>query len=331
MEDKISVIVPIYKVEKYLRKCVDSIVNQTYKNLEIILVDDGSPDNCPAMCDEYAKLDNRIKVIHKQNGGVSSARNVGLDCAKGSFVCFVDSDDTIELTMLEDLHQSIVETNSQLAVCCVRCVFENRIQENCPFDQDFVLDTRDKQEFNSIYSNPKIDMASVCNKMYRKNLLSNQRIKKDLIYAEDMVFNLEYYAKIDKIAFVSKCLYNYSIHADSCIQSNMSQLGLLGLKVLPYEIEFCNNTNNPELLKSFASGYLKVMVASLYPITKNEGKQNSKRIFKDIMQNEIVKHFVREMDTFGLKNKILKLALKLNNFTLCHMLSKLQYKKKVEK
>lgn len=99
----ISIIVPVYKVEKYLDKCVESIVEQTYKNLEIILVDDGSPDNCSAMCDEWAQKDSRIKVIHKENGGLSSARNAGLDACTGDYIGFVDSDDWIEPDMYEYL------------------------------------------------------------------------------------------------------------------------------------------------------------------------------------------------------------------------------------
>ena len=97
----ISVIVPIYNVEKYLDRCVDSIINQTYKNLEIILVDDGSPDNCPQMCDDYAKKDSRIKVVHKENGGLSDARNVGMEVATGEYVSFIDSDDYISLDCYE--------------------------------------------------------------------------------------------------------------------------------------------------------------------------------------------------------------------------------------
>ena len=99
----ISIIVPVYRTEKYLDRCVESIVNQTYKNLEIILVDDGSPDDCPKMCDEWAKKDKRIKVIHKENGGVSSARNIGIKSAKGKYIGFVDSDDYIEKEMYESL------------------------------------------------------------------------------------------------------------------------------------------------------------------------------------------------------------------------------------
>ena len=102
-EELISVIIPIYKVEKYLRECIDSIINQSFKNLEIILVDDGSPDNCGKICDEYAKKDNRLKVIHKENGGLSSARNAGLDIATGEYISFVDSDDYVSNKFIENL------------------------------------------------------------------------------------------------------------------------------------------------------------------------------------------------------------------------------------
>lgn len=111
----ISVIVPVFKVEKYLEKCVNSITNQTYKNLEIILVDDGSPDNCPKMCDDFAKKDKRIKVVHKQNGGLSDARNAGTDISTGDLIMYVDSDDYIELNTIELLHKNMVETDSDIS------------------------------------------------------------------------------------------------------------------------------------------------------------------------------------------------------------------------
>ena len=107
MEQKVSVIVPIYKVEPYLRRAVDSILHQTYHNLEIILVDDGSPDQCGKICDDYAKEDNRISVIHKENGGLSDARNAGLDAAGGEYIVFVDSDDFIAEDYIETLMQCL--------------------------------------------------------------------------------------------------------------------------------------------------------------------------------------------------------------------------------
>ena len=102
----VSIIVPVYKTEKYIHECVDSLINQTLKDIEIILVDDGSPDNCPAICDAYADKDNRIVVIHKDNGGLSDARNVALETAKGDYIGFVDSDDFVEPTMFEKLYNS---------------------------------------------------------------------------------------------------------------------------------------------------------------------------------------------------------------------------------
>lgn len=123
---KISVIVPVYKVEPYLDKCVSSIVNQTYTNLEIILVDDGSPDNCPAMCDAWAEKDSRIRVIHKTNGGLSDARNAGMTVATGELMAFVDSDDWIASDMYEHLYQRLTEDDSDIAACGVQMVWENK-------------------------------------------------------------------------------------------------------------------------------------------------------------------------------------------------------------
>lgn len=121
----ISVIVPVYKVEKYLDRCVESIVGQTYSNLEIILVDDGSPDHCPVMCDAWADKDNRIKVIHKENGGLSDARNAGMEAADGELIGFVDSDDWIAPDMYQCLYEAMEADNSDMAACGVKKVWEN--------------------------------------------------------------------------------------------------------------------------------------------------------------------------------------------------------------
>ena len=121
----VSVIVPIYNVEKYLEKCIESIVNQTYKNLEIILVDDGSPDNCPAICDEWAQKDSRIKVIHKKNGGLSSARNAGLEVSNGEYISFVDSDDWLDENTFEEVYNNFLK---ELYQCIEPGPEKNRIK-----------------------------------------------------------------------------------------------------------------------------------------------------------------------------------------------------------
>ena len=117
--DLISIIVPIYKVEPYLNKCVQSIVDQTYRDLEIILVDDGSPDNCPAICDAWAAKDSRIRVIHKENGGLSDARNAGLAIATGKYICFIDSDDSIAPTFIAELYDALSRTGADIAEAVV--------------------------------------------------------------------------------------------------------------------------------------------------------------------------------------------------------------------
>ncbi len=120
----ISIVIPVYKVEPYLSKCIDSILAQTYTNLEIILVDDGSPDNCPKICDEYAKLDNRIIVIHKENGGLSDARNAGIRIVTGEYIGFVDSDDYIDAKMYEILAQKITKYEADISICSYIKIFE---------------------------------------------------------------------------------------------------------------------------------------------------------------------------------------------------------------
>ncbi len=122
----ISVIIPVFKVEKYLEKCIKSIVNQTIENLEIILVDDGSPDQCPKICDYWASKDSRIKVVHKKNGGLSDARNAGLDIAKGEYISFIDSDDWVALDMYEIMLKAMKEENADICACGIMGCYQNK-------------------------------------------------------------------------------------------------------------------------------------------------------------------------------------------------------------
>ena len=142
--DLISIIVPVYNMEQYMERCVNSIINQTYSNLEIILVDDGSTDRSPAMCDEYALKDARIKVVHKANGGLSDARNAGLKVATGAYIGYVDSDDWVELSMYQKLYESCIENDAQVAVCRYAKAYQDRIERGghgkvTAFDRDGVL------------------------------------------------------------------------------------------------------------------------------------------------------------------------------------------------
>ena len=201
---KISVIVPVYKVEKYLDNCIESIVNQTYRNLEIILVDDGSPDNCPAMCDKWAKKDSRIKVIHKENGGVSEARNTALDVITGEYVTFVDSDDWIDSDMLEYM-QSELEMNTA-DIACIGFYFEHLdgktiliSNNNCVFESEDVI---------AGYISDKI-RPEIGAKLYKTSVINNHRFNVKNKYAEDLLFNYYLMKNAKKVINLGVCKYHY--------------------------------------------------------------------------------------------------------------------------
>ena len=215
-EPKISVIIPIYKVEKYLDKCVKSVTNQTYKNLEIILVDDGSPDACPQMCDDWAKKDERIKVIHKPNGGLSDARNAGLDIATGDYIGFVDSDDYIEKEMYEKMIEALIKEGASVCLCRINFVFEDG--KVLPFNEEN-LDKINSKNIASFYIKfgKKVGkteittntiMGSVCRCLYDAKAIANHRFVKDM-FCEDLIFSLGVVKSTDKFCVVNNYYYNY--------------------------------------------------------------------------------------------------------------------------
>lgn len=205
-QPKISVIVPVYQVEETLDKCVESIIGQTYKNLEIILVDDGSPDNCPAICDSWAEKDSRIKVIHKENGGVSSARNAALDAATGDFIGFVDSDDWIEPEMYSSLIQKISESKKNIALCSYYAVeiSGERYECRCVDDKE-VLDKDDYFRFIVLGG----DGGYIWNRLYDADILKEVRFDEDIWYSEDLLFNFKAAQKSNGAAILDKIEYNY--------------------------------------------------------------------------------------------------------------------------
>lgn len=172
LKDLVSIIVPIYGVEEYLNQCVDSIVNQTYKNTEIILVDDGSPDKCPEICDAFAKKDKRIKVIHKKNGGLSDARNAGIDYAQGEYLVFIDSDDWIEITMIEHLLSTCKKYDVKLA-SCARCIMDEDYVSSVAFNGKERVYTAE-EALNEVFSGKSMDVAA-WDKIYARNLFDGIR------------------------------------------------------------------------------------------------------------------------------------------------------------
>lgn len=201
---EISIIVPVYKVEKYLEKCVNSILAQTFTNFELILVDDGSPDRSGAMCDEYAQKDPRVKVIHKENGGLSSARNAGIDVARGRYLGFVDSDDYIAADMYELLHEEITRAQADLAICGIYDIYEGKE----PVEKPIIHETATADEALLLILQGNNISVHAVNKLYRRELFQTLRYPVGK-YHEDSFIIVDLLAKCQKIAINSAQKYFY--------------------------------------------------------------------------------------------------------------------------
>lgn len=192
---EVSIIVPVYNVEKYLNQCVDSILNQTFADFELILVDDGSPDNCGVICDEYAVKDSRISVIHKKNGGVSSARNVGLDVATGKYIMFCDSDDWTEPFWVERMYQTAEEHPD---MCVVANMWSVTGEEEICKPIGKTVESENAKTYYEVWENGISPYTP--NKIYRRDIIESNQLRFDpsIKLSEDLAFNLEYHEIVRK-------------------------------------------------------------------------------------------------------------------------------------
>ena len=205
-KDLISVIVPIYNVEKYLDKCVESIVNQAYSNLEIILVNDGSPDSCLEKCEEWKKKDKRIIVLNKENGGLSSARNAGIDICKGDYIVFVDSDDYIHTKMIEKLYNNLKKYDSDVSICNYFIDNEKSIYPYIGKFEDFAINGNEKYDY--LYNRYQVMTIIAWNKMYKREIFETLRYPDGKIHEDEYII-FDVLEKAKKISYVSEPLYYY--------------------------------------------------------------------------------------------------------------------------
>lgn len=226
MTDLVSVIVPVYKVEKYLRACVDSILSQSYERLEIILVDDGSPDDCGSICDAYQEQDYRVRVIHKKNGGLSDARNAGLEIASGEWVTFVDSDDVLHGQFVEVLYMLAKTNQADLAACSFQKFTDVfAAGQECDLDgddgkyQSLVLGT-EAALTHLLYQTPPLE-TSAHSKLYRRRLFDDVKYPVGLYY-EDLATTYRILMKSGRIVITQQCLYGYRIRQTSIMHENAS-------------------------------------------------------------------------------------------------------------
>lgn len=226
MNDLISVVVPVYKVEPFIEHCVSSIVNQTYKNLEIILVDDGSPDQCPKMCDEWARKDSRIVVIHKKNGGLSDARNAGMKVAAGNYIAFVDSDDWIEPLMYETLMKVLIVNKSDIVSCGFRKVQKEELRKE---SSELQLVQYDAESALEAMITEKGMHQVVWNKLYKRALVEEIPFEKGK-YNEDEFWSYQVIGRAKKVTAIKNIYYNYFQRENSIINETYSLKRLDGLE-----------------------------------------------------------------------------------------------------
>lgn len=201
----ISIIVPVYNIEKYLPKCIESILNQTYENLDIILVDDGTPDSSGNICDMYKEKDNRIRVIHKENGGVSSARNTGIDNAKGEYICFIDGDDYVMEDYVEYLYQLLIE--NEVDISLTTDMFGNFNEKQTSNETQKIVDGETACESILCY---KIPIGVYC-KLFKHDFIKKHKIKffEDIFMGEGFNFNVFAFQRADKVAIGNRKIYYY--------------------------------------------------------------------------------------------------------------------------
>ena len=213
---KISIIVPVYKVEKYIEQCIDSILNQTFKDFELILVDDGSPDKCPEICDKYALKDERIKVIHKSNGGLSSARNAGIEIATGDYIGFVDSDDFVHHKMYETLYNYALEYNADISICnYIKFTSEDKPYNIADIDKNIKIEEYDNiSALKQLYKDNIGVFWGPWQKIYKRNLFEKIKFEEGRIHEDRLICHrLLYESK--KTIYIPKIFYYYRVRNGS--------------------------------------------------------------------------------------------------------------------
>ncbi len=342
---KLSVVIPVYNVGPYLNKCVESVVGQTFDDLEVILVDDGSSDNSPEICDEWVKDDKRVFVYHIPNGGVSGARNYGISKAKGEYIAFVDGDDWIDSEMYDDL-VARMDAGADITFCrfVKELINEGRIvehyednlgrMETAPYDYSKIIyETIYQERENQTFVNNVF--GSVCRSLFKKNVIDkyNIRFPLGIRLAEDRLFLMNYLMHCEKAVVCDKYYYHYRIERKDSAVSSMTrgyqnELFSRRKQMLTYEFDIIkNNPNLSEKQKSELIAYEKNKLA--FDVVNNEltHNENYKRQLNEFFKDEILKGVpsnksFSHMNTLGfnLKRRILYRLIQLRMWSFIKML-----------
>lgn len=282
-KELISIVIPVFRVEKYLNRCVESVIKQSYKNIEIIIVDDGSDDNCPAMCDALLKKDDRIVVYHKENGGLSDARNYGLERANGKYISFIDSDDTVDVDYVKQLYETLIENNADISVCGYTVVYDNG--KIIPNSNDKKMVLSQKETLEKILYQEDFNVATWA-KMYKIELFKGIRFPKGKIF-EDSFTTYKLVFKSSKIACNMKSQYNYLIRSNSILTSSFSEKKLTLIDAYDEMGEAVLKTY-PDLEKAVLRGKAYSRISTLRQMIncKPRLRNKEKELRKEILENK---------------------------------------------
>ena len=322
MEKILTFSIAAYNVEKYLNKCIESIVNQTYENIEIILIDDGSNDNSGIICDEYAKKDNRIIVVHKENGGVSSARNKGLKIAKGEWISFVDADDWIEQTFCQTLLNKVTQEQADIALCGYNRITDNRIEKINANNQEVFLNSN---EYLVKSLNPQTGFGFCHMKLIKKEVLKSISFNERIEVGEDALFNIQLSTYIKKAVFLKQPLYNYRINNQSVVKrydENYANKYLKSMKIIEEYIWQEYNEENEENIEikqnyyNFVAYHIMLIIVNYcyHPDNKMCNAQR-KNMLKEVINNDL---FIIGLKKSNYNN--ISLTRKITLYTLKHKL-----------
>ncbi len=329
MNDLISIIVPVYNVEKYLNKCVDSILKQTYTNMEVILVDDGSKDKSGAICDEYEKIDSRVRAIHKQNGGVCSARNVALSESKGEWVAFIDSDDWIESDYVEQLYECAVQTKADVVACGYnRVTGKNKESIN---NSGNTMELSSK-EFLIKVLNPQTGMGFCHMKLYSKESLKGVLFDTNLVVGEDALFNEQVVLNIEKVCMLEKSLYNYRINLNSVVKRYDKEYANKYLKSMKVNKEYLSSLyeNDSEIMQNYYNfvAFHVLLIAVNYCFNEQNRDEKHLKSLKRICNIDIFKTALKNSnyDCLSLTRKITLFTIKCKLYFITELICKYRQK-----
>lgn len=331
-EQLISIIVPIYKVpQRYLRKCIESLINQTYKNIEVLLIDDGSPDECGNICEEYARDNKSVIVIHKANGGLSSSRNAGVLAARGKYVMFVDGDDWINPETCEVLSAYIGDSNIDLLMFCMSKDYSGKsIPYNYFLNEDYIYKGDDIRWLQTQVLNYNSNIATATTKLIKKsilidnNIFHNEHLKQG---AEGIVFNIDLFGKISNALFVKRYFYHYTYN-DASISASYDEKNIYSVVDCFEEIRKKVGIlpDNEEIIKLYRNRFVFAIVAATISGFFNPGNietfTQKKEKCKQYLRNPLVKDALYNADLEGIsKNrKLVVFLLRREKFTLIQLM-----------